>query len=87
MMTTTIRDLRTNMKTYFDTLEENKDVLLVPRQGKREAVVIMTLSEYNRIIETEYLWSNYENRAMLDKAMRELDANEIVGFNQQMCSS
>ncbi len=82
MTTTTMRELRANMKTYFDTLEDDKDVLLVPRQGNREAIVIMTLSEYNSIVETEYLLSTDENRTVIEKAMRELDGGEVVELNE-----
>ncbi len=53
MNTTTMRNLRANMKYYFDSLEENKDILLVPRSGNKEAVVIMTLSEYNSMKHNE----------------------------------
>lgn len=78
MTTTTMRELRANMRQYFDALEDDKDILLVPRQGNREAIVIMTLSEYNSIVETEYLLSTDENRAVIDKAMRELEGGDTV---------
>jgi len=78
MTTTTMRDLRANMKTYFDALENDKDVLLVPRQGKSEAIVIMTLSEYNSIVETDYLLSTEENRTVIEKALEELESGEVV---------
>ena len=78
MTTTTMRELRANMKTYFDTLENDKDVLLVPRQGKKEAIVIMTLSEYNSIVETEYLLSSTVNREVIEQALKELDSGEFV---------
>ena len=78
MTTTTMRELRANMKTYFDTLEEDKDVLLVPRQGKREAIVIMTLSEYNSIVETDYLLSTAENRNVIERALKELEGDDVV---------
>ena len=81
MTTTTMRDLRANMKTYFDSLEDDKDILLVPRQGEREAVVIMTLSEYNSIAETDYLLSSHENRTVIDKALQELEGGQVVEFD------
>ena len=82
MTTTTMRDLRANMKTYFDTLEDDKDVLLVPRQGDREAIVIMTLSEYNSIVETDYLLSTQENRIVIEKALKELEGGEVVEMEE-----
>lgn len=80
MTTTTIRELRANMKSYFDSIDDNKEILLVPRQGDKEAIVIMTLSEYNSITETEYLLSTASNRKVLDQALNELDNDEFVEF-------
>ena len=80
MNTATLRDLRSNMKTYFDELDENKDVLIVPRSGGREAIVLMTLSEYNSMKETEYLLSSPANRKVIEQAMLELDGNETIEF-------
>ncbi len=77
MTTTTMQELRANMKLYFDSLEENKDVLLVPRQGRKEAIVIMTLSEYNSMVETEYLLSTKENRQVIEKALEELEEKRL----------
>ena len=75
-----MRELRANMKTYFDALENDKDVLLVPRQGKREAIVVMTLSEYNSMVETEYLLSSNENRKAIERALKELEGGDVVKF-------
>ena len=80
MTTTTIRELRANMKSYFDLLEDNKEVLLVPRQKGKEAIVIMTISEYNSITETEYLLSTDSNRKLIEKALLELDNSKVTEF-------
>jgi len=77
MTTTTIRDLRANMKRYFDSLDDNKEILLVPRQGDKDAIVIMTLSEYNSIVETDYLLSTEANRKELYKSLSELENGEM----------
>ncbi len=78
-----MRDLRANMKAYFDALEDKKEVLLVPRQGKKDAIVIMTLSEYNSIVETEYLLASKENRKVLEKAMSELEGGEVIEMDME----
>ncbi len=75
-----MRELRANMKSCFDSLENDKEVLLVPRQGNKEAIVIMTLSEYNSIVETEYLLSSSENRAIIEIALNELESGDTVEF-------
>lgn len=83
MNTTTMRDLRANMKAHFDALEENYDVLLVPRSGDKEAIVVMTLSEYNSMKETEYLLSSSENKRVIEQAMNELEGGETVAFTTE----
>ena len=83
MNTTTIRDLRANLKTYFDALEEDHDILLVPRGGNKEAIVMMTLSEYNSMKETEYLLSSPENKKVIEQAMAELEGGETVPFEEK----
>ena len=81
MNTTTLRDLRANMKAHFDKLEDDHDVLLIPRSGNKEAIVVMTLSEYNSMKETEYLLSSVKNRKVMEKAMSELEGGETVKFD------
>ena len=81
MNTTTMREFRANLKAYFDSVEDNQDILLIPRSGKKEAMVIMTLSEYNSMKETEYLLSTEANRQALEKSMRELEEGKTVKFN------
>lgn len=85
MTTTTIRDLRARMKSIFDNLDDTQDVLLVPRTGDKDPIVIMTLTEYNSIMETEYLLSTEANRKVIGKAIKELDAGEVreLGLGDQ----
>ena len=78
MTTTTMRELRANMKNHFDALDENKDILIVPRKGEKDAIVIMTLSDYNSMADTEYLLSTEANRKVINKALKELDSDELV---------
>jgi len=80
MNTTTMREFRANLKAYFDSVEDNQDVLLIPRSGTKEAMVIMTLSEYNSMKETEYLLSTKANRRSLEKSMKELEEGKTVKF-------
>lgn len=76
MTTTTMRELRANLKSHFDALDDNKEVLIVPRKGDKEAIVIMTLSEYNSMVETDYLLSTDANRLHLEKSLKQLDSGK-----------
>ena len=78
MTTTTMRQLRANLKSYFDRIAQDKNVLLIPRQGDKEAIVIMTLSEYNSMVETDYLLSTPANRKAIHKALQELEEDNTV---------
>jgi len=80
MTIATMRDLRANMKAYFNAIAEDSEILLVPRQGNKEAVVIMTLAEYNSMAETEYLLSTEKNRNMFEQAKDQLESGDVVHF-------
>lgn len=77
MQTVTQSDFRSNMKSYFDKLENDRDVFIIPRNGK-DSVVFMTLSDYNSLKETEYLLSNPANKKHLEDSIKELDNGSTV---------
>lgn len=83
MQTTTISNLRARMKHYFDQVTEASDVLLVPRGGKDDddAVVIISLKEYNALKETEYLLSTEANRNRLAESIRQAETGETKPFD------
>lgn len=54
MRATNYSELRANMKHYLDSVIRDNEALLVHRQGA-ESVVIVSLDDYNAMIETEYL--------------------------------
>ena len=53
MITTTVSDLRKNMKTYFDQVAEDDEVIIVRRKDS-DGIVIMSLKEYNKFKKSEY---------------------------------
>ena len=66
------------MKSHFDSIDDNKEILIVPRKGDKDAIVIMTLSEYNSIVETDYLLSTEANRQQIEKSLQELDSGKTT---------
>ncbi len=54
MKTVNYTELRNNMKHYLDSVIDDCQPLLVHRSGS-ESVVVISLEEYNSIIETEYI--------------------------------
>jgi antitoxin YefM len=73
----TYSDARANLKDVMDRVVEDKTEIVVTRQ-KAEAVVIVSLSEWNSISETLHLLSSPKNAERLRKAIRDMDAGKGV---------
>ena len=56
MITATYTDLRSNLKDYLDRVVKDSDNVIVNR-GNGNAVVIMSLEEYESMVETAYIMS------------------------------
>lgn len=56
MITATYTDLRSNLKKYLDRVVSDSDSVVVNRSGG-EAVVIISLEEYEAMQETAYILS------------------------------
>ncbi len=68
---------RANLKDVMDRVVADKTEVVVTRQ-KAEAVVMVSLSEWNSIAETMHLLSSPKNAERLRKAIRDLDARKGV---------
>ena len=54
MRTANYSELRANMKHYLDSVIRDNEPLMVHRQGM-ESVVVISLDDYNAMVETGYL--------------------------------
>src|SRR5580704_17215776 len=68
--------LRQNMASYFDRVTDDREPLLVTRQGGRGNVVILSEEEFAGWQETVHLLSSPKNAARLLASIRELDAGQ-----------
>lgn len=73
----TYSDARANLKAVMDRVVDDRTQVVVTRQ-KAEAVVIVSLEDWNAIEETMHLLSTPANAERLRDAIRQLDAGEGV---------
>ncbi len=64
-------ELRQNLKANLDAVTDNSELLVVHR-SKGKSIVMMTLDEYNSLLETEHLTRSKNNRDRLDKAVENI---------------
>ncbi|SKB67737.1 type II toxin-antitoxin system Phd/YefM family antitoxin [Sphingopyxis flava] len=73
MDVTTYTDARANLKRVMDRVTENRMQVVVTRQ-KGEAVVMVSLSDWNAMEETMHLLSTPANAARLRASIGQLEA-------------
>lgn len=76
MKVITTSDLRANLASVFDAIEDDAEDLVVTRSG-HEPLVVMLKSDYDAWRETEYL-SRGANGRELRRRMAEMEAGERV---------
>jgi len=80
MLTTSISDFRKDIKRYFDKVTQNFETLIINR-GKDNAVVIISLAEYNSLCATQHELSSKENEKRLDSAVDKLKSGNSSSKN------
>jgi antitoxin YefM len=73
----TYTDARASLKEVMDRVIHDRAEVIVTRK-KREAVVMISLEEYNAILETLHLQKSPENARRLQAAIAQLDAGQGV---------
>lgn len=71
----TYSDARANLKGVMDRVVEDRTQVVVTRQ-KAEAVVIVSLADWNAMEETMHLLSTPTNAERLRSSIRQLDAGK-----------
>ena len=77
MKAITVSNFRSNLRTHLDEVTNDSEIIVIPRNNNEaDAVVVMSISEYNSIKETEYLLSSKKNRERLQKSLKEMKAGK-----------
>ena len=80
MKAISISTLRKDMKTYFDYVTKSMEVIIVPRNKEEEAIVIMSIQEYNALKEAEHLLSSTTNQQRLQESLDQMKRGDTKPF-------
>ena len=77
MIAANFSEFRTNLKTFLDNVEDNNETLIVKRKSGKGSVVI-SLDEYNSIMETVHLLSSKANADRLHESINQMKKGDSV---------
>ena len=71
MIAANYTEFRTNLKKYLDDVEQNNETLILKR-GSGKGTVILSIDEYNSIMETMHLLSSKKNADRLYESIKQI---------------
>jgi antitoxin YefM len=80
MIAANYTEFRTGLKNYLDNVEFNNETLIIKR-GSGKGTVLISLDEYNSIMETLHLLSSKKNAKRLFESIDQIKTGKKVQHN------
>jgi len=77
MIAANYTEFRIGLKKYLDKVEENNETLIIKR-GSGKGTVLISLDEYNSIMETVHLLSSKANSDRLYESIQQMKEGKAV---------
>ena len=77
MIAANYSEFRTGLKKYLDCVEGDNETLIIKRKSGKGTVMI-SLDEYNSIMETLHLLSSKKNADRLYESIKQMKAGKII---------
>ncbi len=77
MLAANFTEFRTELKKYLDNVENNNETLIIKRNSGRGTVII-SLDEYNSIMETVHLLSSKANADRLYESIQQIKDGKVI---------
>lgn len=80
MIATNYSEFRINLKKFLDEVEESNETLVIKR-GTGKGSVMISLNEYNSLMETVHLLSSKKNADRLYESIQQMREGKTVEKN------
>ena len=77
MIAANYSELRNDLKKFLDDVEDNNETLVIKRSNGKGAVII-SLTEYNSMMETLHLLSSQKNADRLHKSIKQMKEGKTI---------
>jgi antitoxin YefM len=77
MIAANYTEFRIGLKKYLDKVEESNETLIIKR-GSGKGTVLISLDEYNSIMETVHLLSSKTNSNRLYESIQQMKEGKVV---------
>jgi antitoxin YefM len=77
MLAANYSEFRVDLKKYLDSVENNNETLIIKR-SKGKGAVMISLDEYNSIMETMHLLSSKANADRLYESIEQMKSGKTV---------